>query len=167
MVRFGIVAASAMAAGLLAACGAAGEGSPNSTSDAATGSSTARETPAACVDPDPVVVLGSAFLDGEPTYVTLTAGTYVARAEGFLHGGVLDPSVGRTSLVWGPASSPPTYDPGPNIVTNAAGSVDVVEGSETVTTMPAGRIWLLNSSYPRLSLQACGGAQISEVSTSP
>jgi len=42
-----------------------------------------------------------------------------------------------------------------------------VEGSQTVTPMPAGRIWLLNSSYPRLTLQACGGAQITAVSTSP
>jgi len=167
MVRLGIGATGAMVAALLAACGASGGGSTISTSDAATGSSTASDTRAACVDPGPAVVLGSAFLDGEPTYVTLTAGTYVARAKGFLHGGLLDPPVGRTSMVWGPASSPPTYDPGPNTVTNAADSVDVVEGSETATTMPAGRIWLLNSSYPRLSLQACGGAQISAVSTSP
>jgi hypothetical protein len=167
MVRFRIVAVCAMAAGLLAACGAVDDGPSTSTSDGANGSSTAPETPAECVDPGPIVAVGSAFLDGEPTYVTLTAGTYAARAEGFLHGGVLDPPVGRTSLVWGPASNLPTYSPGSNTVTNATDSFDVVEGSATVRTMPAGRIWLLNSSYPRLSLQACGGAQISEVSASP
>ena len=167
MVRPGVAVACTMAAGLLAGCGTVSEESPIPATGAATGSSTAHETPAACLDPGPAMVLGSGFLDSQPTYVTLTAGTYAARAEGFLHGGVLDPPVGRTSLVWGPASSSPTYNPGPNTVTNAAGSVDVVEGSVTLVTMPAGRIWLLSSSYPRLSLQACGGAEISEVSTAP
>jgi hypothetical protein len=158
MVRLGIVAACAMAAGLLAACGATDEGSPIST---------ASETPAGCVDPGPIAGVGSAALDAEPTYVTLTAGTYAARAEGFLHGGFFDPPVWRTSVIWGPATSAPTYNPGPGTVTNATESFDVVEGSVTLLTMPAGRIWLVNSNAADLSLQACGGAQISAVSTSP
>ena len=158
MVRLRMVAACAVAAGLLSGCAAGGDAAPIPTASA---------TLAGCADPGPRVGVGSAAPDDAPTYVTLTGGTYAARAEGFLHGGFFDPPVWRTSAIWGPATGVPTYNPGPGTVTNAADSFDVVEGSVTLLTMPAGRIWLVNSNAAKLSLQACGGAQVSAVSTSP
>jgi hypothetical protein len=152
--RLRAAAVGAAAAALLVGCAPADGGSPT-------------PSPAECLDPGPIVEIGSGALDADPTYVTVTAGTYVARAEGFEHGWVLDAPVGRTMVYVGPATNPPVYEEGPYAITNAADSFDVVEGSGTVVTLPAGRIWQLNTNGAEMSLQGCAGAQVSDVSTSP
>ena len=156
--RVELVVITLAAAGLLVACGPADEGAPVASASA---------TSVYCPDPGPVLTVGSDSLDDDPTYATLTAGTYVARVSGFEHGGVLDPATGRTKVFLGPSTSAPVFEAGPYTITNASDSFDVVEGSQTVRSMTDGRIWLLNSNGAELTLQACGGATVSAVSKSP
>lgn len=165
-----VIPIGVLALGLLAAgCGGTVDGSPPKTAvtpDAAP-SSPAFKDQDGCPSPGPAVDMGSAFLDGEPTYATLTAGRYLVRASGFQHGAALDPKVGRTRVVWGPATTVPTYAAGPGTVVNEAGSVRVAEDAPTVATLPAGRVWLLNSNGVQITLQGCAGATITQVSASP
>jgi ABC-type Fe3+-hydroxamate transport system substrate-binding protein len=119
----------------------------------------------------PCTVTGAVELDpltfdvAPRTLVTLSGGTYRLMATGFLHGGPFDPAVGRTTLAWGPTSTPPTYDPGPATVPQRTGQLDLVEKVPTVVELSAGTFWFLNSNGVRVRLEACSPATAS--STSP
>lgn len=93
-----------------------------------------------------------------PSHVELSGGHYRITATGFLHDGPFDPSVGLTSVVWGPRSTPPEYDPGPGRVIGASGSLDVEESSPVVVELPEGTWWFLNSNGVRLTLEPCSPA---------
>ena len=81
-----------------------------------------------CTPSGPGTDVGALALDSAPRqYVRVQAGWYRLSASGFKHGGVLDPKVGRTTVVWGPATTPPRYDPGPATVSGSLGQADVVE----------------------------------------
>jgi hypothetical protein len=106
--------------------------------------------------------VGALALDSAPRqYVRVQAGWYRLSASGFQHGGVLDPKVGRTTVVWGPATTPPRYDPGPATVSGSLGQADVVENEGTWIQLPDAHLWFLNSNGVRVTMQACPPATIS------
>ena len=115
---------------------------------------------APCTPAGPEADLGALALDSVPRqFVRVRAGWYRLTASGFQHGGVLDPNIGRTTVVWGPATTPPRYDPGPATVTGSLGHADVVEGEETWEQLPDAQLWFLNSNGVRLAMHACPAEQ--------
>jgi hypothetical protein len=112
--------------------------------------------PIGAVDLDPLT------FDVAPRHVIeLSGGSYRLTATGFLHGGLLDPPVGRTILAWGSVDRVPTYDPGPANIPQRVGQADLVEGEPAVIDLPAGRLWLLNSNGVQIRLEACAPATVS------
>lgn len=118
----------------------------------------------------PCTVTGAVELDpltfaaAPRTAVTLGGGTYRLTATGFLRGGVLDPAVGRTTLAWGPTSTPPTYAPGPANIPQRAGQLYLVEKVPTDVQLSAGTFWFLNSNGVHVRLEACSPATASSTS---
>ena len=110
--------------------------------------------------------LGALAFDVPPRqFVRVTAGRYRLTATDFLHGGLLDPKVGQTAVVWGHAASMPTYAPGPAKVTGGVGTAVVVEGVEAWIDLPDGTFWFVNSYGARLALAACPPASVEVVSS--
>lgn len=132
------------------------------TSPSAPGTSATAPGPkggAPCPAYGPTVDLGALAYDRPPDrQVRTTAGWYRLTATGFLHGGLLDPKVGRTTVAWGLSSTPPTYHPGPSTVSGALATADVVEGRATWVKLPDATLWFLNTNGARLSLQGCAAA---------
>jgi hypothetical protein len=133
---------------------------PATTGTASVASATeANPTPSSqppCTPAGPEADLGALALDSVPRqFVRVRAGWYRLTASGFQHGGVLDPNIGRTTVVWGPATTPPRYDPGPATVTGSLGHADVVEGEETWVQLSDAQLWFLNSNGARLAMHAC------------
>lgn len=127
-------------------------------------SETPTDTPAPCPTVGPPVDVGSSgFGDVPRRLVRVTAGRYRLTATGFLHGGLFDPKVGQTAVVWGLSSSTPTYEPGPATVTGVVGGAAVAEGGETWVNLPAGTFWFLNSKGVHISLAACSPATVTRL----
>lgn len=151
-----LIATSALVVFALGACrsGAPSVGSGSAGSASGTGS------PPRCVAAGPRVDLGALAYDQVPTrHVRTPAGWYRIAATGFLHGGLLDPSVGRTTVAWGLASTPPVYHPGPSTVSGALATTDVVEGQWALVKLPDATLWFLNTNGVRLTLQGCSPAK--------
>lgn len=107
----------------------------------------------------PTVDLGALAYDRPPDrQVRTTAGWYRLTASGFLHGGLLDPAVGRTTVAWGLSSTPPIYRPGPYTVSHTLATAEVIEGRATWVKLPNATLWFLNTNGVRLSLQGCAPA---------
>lgn len=103
-----------------------------------------------------MVDLGALAYDRTPRgSVHTPAGWYRLRATGFQHGGLFDAKVGRTTVAWGLASSPPVYHPGPNQVEGALGTADLAEGEDAWVELPEATLWFLNTYGARLSIQGC------------
>ncbi len=132
----------------MAACSTPPGGQPGGTP------STSASTPAC--RPTGLVELDALTFDLAPRQVIeLSGGAYRLTATGFVHGGLLDPPVGRTTLAWGPIESMPTYAPGPANIPQRTGQTDLVEGEPTVVSLPAGRHWFLNSNGVKVRMEAC------------
>jgi hypothetical protein len=154
MMSAGLIATSALVVSVLGACGT---GAPPVGSGSA-GSASATSGPP-CVAAGPKVDLGALAYDQVPTrHVRTRAGWYRIAATGFLHGGLLDPPVGRTTVVWGLASTPPVYHSGPSTVSGTLATTDVVEGQASLVKLPAATLWFLNTYGARLTLQGCSPA---------
>jgi len=127
-------------------------------------SATPTDAPVPCPTAGPPVELGSSGFDDSPRrLVRVSAGRYRLTATGFLHGGLFDPEVGQTAVVWGHTSTTPTYEPGPATVTGVVGSAVVVEGAETWVDLPGGTLWFLNSNGVHISLAACPPATVTRL----
>ena len=70
----------------------------------------------------------------------------------------LDPKVGRTTVAWGPSATPPVYHSGPDTVSGALATTDVVEGQWALVKLPHATLWFLNTHGVRLTLQGCSPA---------
>jgi hypothetical protein len=117
-----------------------------------------------CADPGPALDLGADWYDPPPTRsVQVSAGWYRLTGSEFIHGGLFDAKVGRSLVVWGLASTPPTYNPGPNTLSNTLGQADVVEGQSTWIQLPDATLWFATSNSVRLTLQACPPAAMTFV----
>ena len=164
MVYARLMIGSALCLLSVSACtmGPATSGSGGGTSAAPTsGASSNTSSQPPCTPAGPEANLGALALDAAPRqYVGVQAGWYRLTASGFQHGGVLDPKVGRTTVVWGSATTPPRYDPGPATVTGSLGHADVVEGEATWVQLPDDRLWFLNSNGVTITLQACPPATV-------
>jgi hypothetical protein len=138
-----------------------GSSKPLSSASTNAGTST---TGASCARPGPGIDLGAVAFDAAPSrFVSVTAGRYQLTATGLLHGGLLDPNVGRTAVVWGPTTSLPTYSPGPATVSGGVGRAVVVEGAGTWVDLPDGTFWFVNSYGARLTPSPCAPASATVV----
>ncbi|GAA3702990.1 hypothetical protein GCM10022399_19310 [Terrabacter ginsenosidimutans] len=140
-------------------------GQPKPTSATHTSDQSVSASAAACSSTGTQVDLGAVAFDVAPRrLVRVTAGRYRLTASGFLHGGLLDPKVGQTAVVWGEAASMPTYAAGPATVSGGIGRAVVVEGAETWVDLPDGTLWFVNSYGARLAIAACPPASVVVVS---
>jgi hypothetical protein len=135
---------------VVAACGAVGRESPDS-------------TPLPCVPSQDPVELGAPFPDAAPTIFRTTGGSLVFRATRFQHGGVLDPKVGRTQISLGRTSHPPRYDPARQDVANEERRFEAVEGDFTVVDLPGGEYWMVNSRGVWITVAGCTPTRVSVI----
>lgn len=98
---------------------------------------------------------GILSVDGEPALFTSDGSELVFAADGFSHGGVLDPKVGSTAVYVGNPDRMPVFSQGSGHVTNVTHEFGIDEGQETIQILPAGRYWLVTSNGVHVTVRSC------------
>lgn len=133
---------------VVAACG-------DSPTPGSTGASGSKSNGSRCAATGPPISLGILSVDGEPALFTSDGSELVFAADGFSHGGVLDPKVGSTAVYVGNPDRMPLYVPASGHVTNVTHEFGIGEGQETSQILPAGRYWLVNSNFVHVTVRSC------------
>lgn len=103
--------------------------------------------------------LGRPYAGGKPARISLSQTARLGfRAEGFQHGGVLDPPRGVVAVSVGPWSRQPSYDAQRNVISNVTHEFYVREGETALMTLEAGDYWVLESLSVELTVSACDGS---------
>lgn len=148
LLRGGAATAAIVLAVVVAACG-------YSPSPGSTGASGSKSTGTRCTATGPPISLGILSVDGEPALFTSDGSELVFAADGFSHGGVLDPKVGSTAVYVGSPDRMPVDVPASGHVTNVTHEFGINEGQETIQILPAGRYWLVTSNGVHVTVRSC------------
>lgn len=132
----------------VAACG-------DSATSGSTAASPSTGTPSACASTGPPISLGFPALEGAIALFTSDGSELLFAADGFRHGGLLEPKVGSASVYVGNPDRMPVDLPASGSLTNMTHQFVITEGQVTSQTLPAGRYWLLTSKGVRVTVRSC------------
>ena len=146
-VRVGVATAAVLLTVVTAACG-------NSPTPRNVGASPSKSTGTGCTSTEPIL-LPYARRGMPPALFTSDGSELVFTADGFAHGGVLDPKVGSTAVYVGHPDRMPAYNRATSELTNVTHEFRIIEGKETSQTLPAGRYWLVTSNFVDVKVRSC------------
>jgi hypothetical protein len=99
--------------------------------------------------------LGYTSRDQEPPLFRTDGSELLLSADGFSHGGVLDPEVGITEVYVGNPNRLPVYNQKTGVVSNVTHSFHIIESQVVSQTLPAGQYWLVSSNGNRVFVRSC------------
>jgi hypothetical protein len=146
-VRVRVATAAALLTVVTAACG-------NSPTPRNVGASPSKNTRPGCASTEPIS-LPFAHRGLAPALFTADGSQLVFTADGFAHGGLLDPKVGKTAVYVGNPDRMPVYNRATSVLTNVTHEFGITEGQETSQTLPAGRYWLATSNFVHVKVRSC------------
>lgn len=118
------------------------------------GASPSKSTGTGCASTEPIS-LPYARRGLEPALFTSDGSELVFTADGFAHGGVLDPKVGKTAVYVGHPDRMPAFNERTSVLTNVTHEFRITEGQETSQTLPAGQYWLATSNFVDVKVRSC------------
>lgn len=119
-----------------------------------TGASPSKSTGKGCASTE-TILLPYASRGSEPAVFTSDGSELVFAADGFSHGGVLDPKVGTTAVYVGNPDRMPVFSQATGQLTNVTHEFGITEGQETSQTLPAGQYWLATSNFVDVTVRSC------------
>jgi len=149
LLKVSVATAAVLMTAVVAACG----DSPTTGSTRA--SSPTSKPPSSCTSTGPPISLGYPGGSSPPALFTSDGSELVFAADGFPHGGVLDPKVGITAVYVGNPDRMPVFSQGRGAYSNVTHEFQITEGQETTQTLPAGRYWLVNSNFRHMTVRSC------------
>lgn len=148
LLRLGAATAAIVLAVVVAACG-------YSPTPGSTDASPSKSTGTRCKATGPPISLGYPGGSSEPVLITSDGSELVFAADGFSHGGVLDPKVGTTAVYVGNPDRMPVFSQESGHYTNVTHEFRIIEGQETSQILPAGQYWLVNSNFVHMTVRSC------------
>ena len=119
------------------------------------GASPSKSTGTGCASTGPVSLPYSSRGMERAALFTSDGSELVFTADGFAHGGVLDPKVGKTAVYVGRPPRMPVFNEATSELTNVTHEFRITEGQETSQTLPAGRYWLATSNFVHIKVWSC------------
>lgn len=119
------------------------------------GASPSKTTGTGCASALPVSLPYSSRGLERTAMFTSDGSELVFTADGFAHGGVLDPKIGKTAVYVGRPPRMPVFNAATSELTNVTHEFHLTEGQETSQTLPAGRYWLATSNFVHVTVWSC------------
>ena len=120
-----------------------------------TGASPSKGDASRCASSGTPISLSYNHISEEPALFTVDGSELVFAADGFPHGGILDPKVGSTAVYVVNPDRMPVFSEASGHVTNVTHEFGIDEGQETNQILPAGRYWLATSNFVVVTVRSC------------